>query len=457
MTDAPNVRYDAADAEQLPYDDGSFDLVTLGNMIPFFDELARVVAPGGRVLFAFSAGPETPIYVSSERLRDELGRRGFAEFAELSAGRGTALLAEPSVNVRPHGTFTERSHRPGRPESGRRDPPRPMLGCIERPTRLDRLPEQYFMSLLARVRATAALDGEPLVDLGRGNPDIPPPAHVIEALVDSAREQTSAVHGYAPFAGLPELREAIAARYADVYGVTLDPEREVAVVPGTKTALTELVLALAERGDTVLLPDPYYPDYPSGIALVGAKRGVSPLDPNAVMRRASTSRRARTSLRCLPQLPVQPDRSCSRRRRLCRRNCVRAGNWRRRHPRLRVRRSRLRRPQAGELPRGRRRARGRLRALLDVEDLRDGLAARLRRRQRGDRRRASRCSRSTCAPGSSSRCKAPAIAALTGPQETVAERRDLYQRRRDRVLAAVGELARRAKERSTSGSVCRTD
>ena len=95
-TDSPRVRYERADAERLPYGDGSFDLVTLGNMIPFFDELARVVATGGRVLFAFSAGPDTPIYVTPERLRAELGRRGFAEFAELSAGHGTAFLATKS-------------------------------------------------------------------------------------------------------------------------------------------------------------------------------------------------------------------------------------------------------------------------------------------------------------------------------------------------------------------------
>jgi ubiquinone/menaquinone biosynthesis C-methylase UbiE len=95
-TDAPGVSYQVADAEHLPFEEGAFDLVTLGNMIPFFDELARIVASGGRVLFAFSAGPETPIYVSSERLRDELGRRGFAEFTELSAGRGTAVLAVKS-------------------------------------------------------------------------------------------------------------------------------------------------------------------------------------------------------------------------------------------------------------------------------------------------------------------------------------------------------------------------
>ena len=93
LTDAPNVRFEVADAFGLPYEDGAFDLVALGNMIPFFDELARVVAPGGEALFFFSAGARTPIYVEPERLRRELGRRGFAEFAELSAGRGTAFTA----------------------------------------------------------------------------------------------------------------------------------------------------------------------------------------------------------------------------------------------------------------------------------------------------------------------------------------------------------------------------
>src|SRR3954451_6350477 len=103
---------------------------------------------------------------------------------------------------------------------------------MKRPRRFDRLPEQYFMRLLARVQAAAAAGGEPLVDLGRGNPDVPPPQHVIDALTASAaapraargrgnrsspppqhvidaltasaNEHTAHVHGYAPFAGLPE-------------------------------------------------------------------------------------------------------------------------------------------------------------------------------------------------------------------------------------------------------------
>jgi L-glutamine---4-(methylsulfanyl)-2-oxobutanoate aminotransferase len=145
------------------------------------------------------------------------------------------------------------------------------------PRRFERLPTQYFTDLLARVAEAAATDGEPVLDLGRGNPEVGPPAHVVEALAESAARPD--VHGYAPFSGLPELKEAIAARYADVYGVELDPRREVAVIPGTKSTLTEVALVIAERGSTIVLPDPGYPDYTSGVALAGARRGSLPVDP----------------------------------------------------------------------------------------------------------------------------------------------------------------------------------
>ncbi len=87
------VRFELADAAHLSYEDAAFDLVSLANMIPFFDELARVVAPGGYVVLSFSGGSSTPIYVPFETLRDELGERGFSEFADFEAGSGTALLA----------------------------------------------------------------------------------------------------------------------------------------------------------------------------------------------------------------------------------------------------------------------------------------------------------------------------------------------------------------------------
>jgi ubiquinone/menaquinone biosynthesis C-methylase UbiE len=90
---ATRVRFETADAAHLPFESGSFELVVLANMIPFFDELERVTAPGGHVVFSFSAGPKTPIWVPPETLKRELSQRGFSDFADFQADPGTALLA----------------------------------------------------------------------------------------------------------------------------------------------------------------------------------------------------------------------------------------------------------------------------------------------------------------------------------------------------------------------------
>ena len=84
-------RYLVADASALPFADGAFDLVTLLNMIPFYDELARVCS--GSVVLAYSRGAGTPIYTPFETSRTELARRGFGGFEEVAAGSGTALVA----------------------------------------------------------------------------------------------------------------------------------------------------------------------------------------------------------------------------------------------------------------------------------------------------------------------------------------------------------------------------
>jgi aminotransferase len=89
------------------------------------------------------------------------------------------------------------------------------------------------------------------------------------------------VHGYPPFRGHADLKEAIARRYAIDHGVMLDPEREVAVIPGTKTGIMLACLATAEEGDAILLPDPGYPDYLSGAALARARVLPLPLDASA--------------------------------------------------------------------------------------------------------------------------------------------------------------------------------
>jgi L-glutamine---4-(methylsulfanyl)-2-oxobutanoate aminotransferase len=148
------------------------------------------------------------------------------------------------------------------------------------PPIFDRLPEQYFTRILAAGAAARAAPGAPFIDLGRGNPDLPPPAHAIDALRAAALEtDTPLVHGYPPFDGHRALREAIVHRYAADHAVVLDPDTEVAVVPGTKTGIMLAAVAAAGEGDTVLLPDPGYPDYLSGVALSGARAAPLPLDP----------------------------------------------------------------------------------------------------------------------------------------------------------------------------------
>jgi ubiquinone/menaquinone biosynthesis C-methylase UbiE len=89
----PAATFAVGDAARLPFGDGSFDLVTHTNMIPFLDEVSRVLRPGGWTLFAYTNGADTPIYVRPELLRRELERRGFTDFAEIGEGRGTAVLA----------------------------------------------------------------------------------------------------------------------------------------------------------------------------------------------------------------------------------------------------------------------------------------------------------------------------------------------------------------------------
>lgn len=90
---AGRVHFQTADASALPFASGQFDLVVLMNMIPFFDELARVAAPGATLVFAFTSGSATPIYVSTDTLRERLAPHGFETWDELAAGSGTAVIA----------------------------------------------------------------------------------------------------------------------------------------------------------------------------------------------------------------------------------------------------------------------------------------------------------------------------------------------------------------------------
>ena len=181
------------------------------------------------------------------------------------------------------------------------------------PALFDRLPQQYFARILAAAAAARAAPGERFIDLGRGNPDLPPPPHAIEALRAAALETaTPVVHGYPPFGGHPELRTAIADRYRADHGVEIDPETEVAVVPGTKTAISLVAVAAAGAGDTILLPDPGYPDYPSGVAFAGARAVPLPLDPGTGFQPDLDAVAAERPALVLLNYPSNPCAACER-------------------------------------------------------------------------------------------------------------------------------------------------
>ncbi|GAX05301.1 aspartate aminotransferase [Secundilactobacillus pentosiphilus] len=133
---------------------------------------------------------------------------------------------------------------------------------------LQHLPKQFFASLVAKVNAKAA-SGADVINLGQGNPDQPTPDFIVKAMQQATADPTD--HKYSQFRGMPRLKQAAADFYKREYGVTLDPEKEVAILGGSKIGLVELPFALLNPGDTMLLPDPGYPDYLSGVALAQVK------------------------------------------------------------------------------------------------------------------------------------------------------------------------------------------
>jgi malonyl-CoA O-methyltransferase len=97
LSSSPRQTFTVADAAELPFADGSFDLVTLNNMIPFFDELTRITAPGGALAIAYGLGAATPIWVPLDRVQRELARRGFDAFQRFDVPPGLALLARKAA------------------------------------------------------------------------------------------------------------------------------------------------------------------------------------------------------------------------------------------------------------------------------------------------------------------------------------------------------------------------
>ncbi len=139
---------------------------------------------------------------------------------------------------------------------------------------LNALPKQFFAALVEKVGRLTA-QGHDVINLGQGNPDLPTPSHIVEALQKAASNPIH--HRYSPFRGHLFLKEAVAAFYEREYGVKIDPATEVAVLFGGKAGLVELPTCLCNPGDIVLVPDPGYPDYWSGITLARTEMYTMPL------------------------------------------------------------------------------------------------------------------------------------------------------------------------------------
>jgi alanine-synthesizing transaminase len=133
--------------------------------------------------------------------------------------------------------------------------------------RIDRFPP-YVFSIVNELKLNARRDGEDIIDLGMGNPDIPTPRPVVEKLkeaVDNARN-----HRYSASKGIPKLRLAICDHYERSWGVTLDPDTEAIATIGAKEGLSHLAWVLCEPGDSVLVPEPTYPIHTYAMLLSGA-------------------------------------------------------------------------------------------------------------------------------------------------------------------------------------------
>ncbi len=134
--------------------------------------------------------------------------------------------------------------------------------------RVRSLPPYLFAELDRKVAAKRAA-GADVISLGIGDPDLPTPRHVVEALQEAAEDPTT--HQYPSYYGLPAFRLAIADFYERRFGVALDPDTEVQPLIGSKEGLAHLCLAFIDPGDEALVPDPGYPVYATGIQLAGGR------------------------------------------------------------------------------------------------------------------------------------------------------------------------------------------
>ena len=140
--------------------------------------------------------------------------------------------------------------------------------------RIENLPPYLFVEISRKIAEKKA-KGEDVISFGIGDPDIPTPPHIIKRLLEAAQDPAN--HRYPESIGLPELRKAIADWYQTRFGVNLDPENEVVPLIGAKEGIAHAAFCFVNPGDTVLIPDPGYPVYAIGTALAGGQPYYLPL------------------------------------------------------------------------------------------------------------------------------------------------------------------------------------
>lgn len=141
--------------------------------------------------------------------------------------------------------------------------------------RLNTLPPYHFAAVANKIAERRAA-GVDVISLSMGDPDLPTPPEVVEALAEAARAPAN--QRYPEYAGMPELRSAYAAWFGRRFGVALDPAREVLPLIGSKEGLAHLPLAVMDPGDLALIADPAYPVYATAVALAGGETFTLPLD-----------------------------------------------------------------------------------------------------------------------------------------------------------------------------------
>ncbi len=144
-------------------------------------------------------------------------------------------------------------------------------------SRIQRLPP-YVFNIVNDLKMEARQRGEDIIDFGMGNPDKATPQHIIDRMVEALKHEE--MHRYSLSRGITPLREAICNWYKHRYDIDLDPETEAIVTIGSKEGLAHLAMAVVDKGDTVLVPNPSYPIHPYGFIIAGADVHHVPIGPD---------------------------------------------------------------------------------------------------------------------------------------------------------------------------------